>query len=125
MRLGGRRPGTLTSFIDAFSEDVLLQVTTTESGQTLVSYHLYDSKGSCVAFSDGLETFRKGREVRDEMDELLLLIPVQPESNFEYRLYSRKGVLLTCSDGLRTQLFGGIRIEGTKYPAPPAPLAKS
>jgi hypothetical protein len=118
MRLGGRKPGTLTSFVDAISEDVLLQVTTTETGDTLVSYRLYDATGACIATSQGLECFAKGCEVRDSLDELLLLVPTQQADNFEYRLYSRRGTLLTTSDGKRTQLFSGIRIESSRYPAP-------
>ncbi len=113
MRLGGRKPGTITSFIDAFSQDVLLQLTAGDDGETLIAYRLYDAQGHLVEESDGLTSFRQGKEIRDG-DDLLLLIPTQLEDAIQYRLYSQTGALLTCSDGARTQLFGGIRIEGTK-----------
>jgi len=114
MRLGGRRPGVGTSFVDTFNEDVLLQVRTNELGETLVFYHLYDSAGGVVADSEGLQSFLEGKEVRDGSNELLLRIPCEADQAIEYRLYSCRGTLLTCSDGARTQLFGGIRVEATK-----------
>ena len=114
MRLGGRRPGIGTSFVDTFNDDVLLQVTTNERGETLVFFHLYDSEGGVVADSLGLQSYVDGTEVRDARDELLLRIPSQPEQAIEYRLYSCRGTLLTCSDGARTQIFGGVRVEPTK-----------
>jgi hypothetical protein len=114
MRLEGRRAGVGTSFVDAFSEDVVLQVITHDDGVTQISFHLYDSRGGMVASSDGLQTFTEGIEIRDALNELLLLIPAEPGGNIEYRLYSRRGTLLTCSDGARTQLFGGIRLEPIK-----------
>jgi hypothetical protein len=112
MRLGGRRPGFGTAFSDAFSADVLLKVLTDDSGANLVSFRLYDCRGEMVAESEGLQTFAGGKEIRDQQDELLLLIPSEPEACLEYRLYSSLGTLLTCSDGARTQLFGGIRVDG-------------
>jgi hypothetical protein len=114
MRLEGRRAGVGTSFVDAFSEDVVLQVITQDDGITRISFDLYDCRGGAVASSDGLQTYAEGIEIRDALNELLLLIPVEPDGNIEYRLYSRRGTLLTCSDGARTQLFGGIRLEPIK-----------
>jgi hypothetical protein len=112
MRLGCRRPGFGTTFVDAFSADVLLQVMTDQSGHDLVAYRLYDCHGRLVADSDGLQAFGEGKEVRDGNGELLLRIPTEPEGRVEYCLYSRRGGLLTSSDGARTQLFGGIRVDG-------------
>jgi len=114
MRLEGRRAGVGTSFVDAFSEDVVLQVITQDDGITRISFNLYDCRGGTVASSDGLQTYAEGIEIRDALNELLLLIPAKPDGNIEYRLYSRRGTLLTCSDGTRTQLFGGIRLEPIK-----------
>ena len=115
MRLGGRRPGNFTVFRDAVSEEVLLEIGVDEDGAPLVSFHLYDGRGSLVSDSEGLRNFPDGAEVRDQGDELLLLLPVEPTGNVQYRLYSSKGTLLTCSDGLRTQIFGNLRLEGSKH----------
>ena len=112
MRLGGRRPGTQLFFIDAFTDDILLHVVMGPDGLPSVAFHLYGSNGECVADSDGLRTFPEGTEVRDPVEEVLLFIPADPTASIEYRLYSSRGTLLTCSDGKRTQLFGGIRVDG-------------
>jgi len=114
LRYGGRRPGTDISFVDSTSGERYLHVTTSEQGEILIAYTLYDSEGQLVADSDGPHADVAGKEVRDENNELLLLIPLLEEDHIQYRLYNDKGALLTCSDGARTQLFGGIRLESTK-----------
>jgi hypothetical protein len=102
MRLEGRRAGVGTSFVDAFSEDVVLQVITQDDGITRISFNLYD-KGCAVANSDGLQTYAEGIEIRD-IERVAAAHPAKPDGNIEYRLYSRRGTLLTCSDGTRTCL---------------------
>jgi hypothetical protein len=114
LRCGGRRPGTDISFVDSSTGERFLQVATSEQGQILIAYTLYDSSGRLVADSDGPQAFVEGKEVRDDNNELLLLIPLLEENHIQYRLHNDKGVLVTCSDGARTQLFGGIRLESTK-----------
>lgn len=116
----GRRPGTFTTFIDSFAGETLLKVQSDEEGISLFSFHLYDSSGVLVLDSEGPRAFPNGTEVRSENQELLLLIPREPDASVQYRLYSRNGILMTCTDGARTQIFGGLRIEGNR-PLPGRP----
>ena len=114
LKSGGRKPGTDISFVDSSTGERFLHIATAENGDVLIAYTLYDSRGRLVADSDGPHTFTEGKEVRDENNELLLLIPALEEDHIQYCLHNDKGALLTCSDGARTQLFGGIRLESTK-----------
>ena len=109
-----RRPGTFTSFIDSSTQETLLKIESDPQGTSLVSYHLYDSTGGLVIDSDGPQVFLGGGEFRGRDQELLLLLPSEPDGHVQYRLYSCRGVLITCSDGARTQIFGGVRIEGNR-----------
>ena len=113
-----RRAGTLVAFIDTSSEERLLEVQCDAGGEDLVAFHLYDGKGTLVLDSGGPKPFPHGTEVRDENDELLLLVPEGAEAHVQYRLYNRSGILMTCSDGVRTQVFRYLRMEG-KTAAPP------
>ncbi|HLF71086.1 MAG TPA: hypothetical protein VI759_02905 [Dehalococcoidia bacterium] len=110
----GRRPGTFVSFVDSFTEEPILKVESNENGQNLFTFHLYDSHGTLVADSDGPHIYPDGTEIRDANQELLLLVPSEQGTDIQYRLYSHKGVLITCSDGRRTQIFGGVKMEGNK-----------
>ena len=117
MRLGGHRPGTITSFVDGASGDVLLQVASAANGEPRIAFRMFDGHGNLVSDSDGFQSYPGGLLVRDAMGELLLLLPAEPEGNIQYRLYSSSGRLLAASDGARTQIFGGLRLDGSK-PAP-------
>jgi hypothetical protein len=120
----GRRPGAFTSFVDAFSEEAVLHVEASQAGANLVSFHLYDCNGVLVQDSDGLQNFPAGAEVRAEDEELLLLVPPDPEDSLQYCLYNKTGILLTRSDGVRTQVFGGLRLIGNKPLAGRPPAAR-
>jgi hypothetical protein len=112
MKLGGHKPGSLTLFIDAATEEALLEVAADDEGRPLVGYRLYDSIGNLVSVSKGRQSFPKGLRIVGVEDELLLLLPDSSEGNIEYRLYSSRGNLLAASDGNRTQIFGNLRLEG-------------
>lgn len=121
MRLGGRRIGTSISFVDSSTEEVLLELSASEDGTTLVAYHLYDAAGSLVSDSNGRQKFPSGLTLRDGTEEVLLQLPDDPSGAITYRLYNAKGGLLTYSDGMHTQIFGGLRLDGTK----PGPVRKA
>jgi hypothetical protein len=110
----GRRPGAFTSFVDSFTEETILRIEASASGEILVTYRLYDCHGSLVQDSEGCRNFPIGTEVRSAEDEMLLHVPESLDGLVSYCLYNKFGALLTRSDGLRTQLFGGIRIVGNK-----------
>jgi len=112
MRLGNRRPGTSTTFLDAVSGEDVFQVASDEDGLVFIAYHLYDASGSFVAESAGLGHFPDGLTVRCAAGELLLDIPVDSAADIQYRLYSRTGQLLTSSDGARTKIYPPLRMEG-------------
>jgi hypothetical protein len=116
MKLGGHRPGSSTSFVDAASGEVLLQVSTLPNGMSQFSFRLYDSKGQLVRESDGARLFPDGLLIEDASQELLLRLPTDIAANIEYRLYNSAGNLLTCSDGTRTQIFAYLRIDGVGSP---------
>jgi hypothetical protein len=42
-------------------------------------------------------------------------VPSERDESIQYRLYNLKGTLVTCSDGKRTQIYGGVRIEGNRH----------
>jgi hypothetical protein len=112
MRLGGRRAGNVTMFVDAFSEEVLLKILVNESGACLVSYRLYDASGRLVADSPVPQAFPEGLLIRSNDDELLLEIPQDEEEHICYRLYGRSGELLTNSDGKHTAIYPNLRMDG-------------
>jgi hypothetical protein len=114
MRLGYRRLGTSTSFVDASSDEVLFKIASDETGAVLVAFRIYDADGSLVAESDGLQRFPEGLTLNSQDGDLLLGIPCDSDSPIRYRLFNRDGRLLTCSDGARTQIFGFLRMEAGK-----------
>jgi len=79
-------------------------------GLVQVAYHLYDSKGSLVAESSGLQHFPAGLTVRCKAGELLLSVPRDNDKPVRYRLYNHQGSLLTSSDGGRTRIYGLLRM---------------
>jgi len=111
----GRRPGAFVAFVDSFTEETILKVECDYDGVDLISYRLYDSCGELVSDSDGPQSFPAGLDVSSSDGELLLHVPEGRGDAIHYRLYSLKGALLTCSDGTRTQIFGGLRLEGNKH----------
>ena len=118
MRLGGHRPGSLTIFVDSATEEALLEVATGDDGTPLVAFHLYDAGGNLVSESEGRRSYPEGLCIRGAAEELLLLLPQNAEDNIQYRLYSSRGILVAASDGARTQIFGGLRLDGAKPGAP-------
>ena len=124
MKLGGHRPGSLTAFLDGSSGEMLLQIAADPNGDPRVAFHLFDCNGKMVKDSD-FKAYPKGIEVRGANDEQLLEIPNDPSGNVKYRLYNSDGRLLTTSDGARTQILGGLRIEGAKAPSRTKQAAKA
>ncbi len=110
----GRRPGAFVAFVDSYTEETILKIEADLKGTSLVSYRLYDSSGALVSDSDGPQAFPDGLDVSTGDCENLLHLPSDREESVTYRLYSPKGFLMTCSDGCRTQIFGSLRIEGSK-----------
>lgn len=120
MRLGNRRPGTSTTFIDATSGEGIFQVASDGEGILFMAYHLYDARGELVAQSAGLEHAPDGLTVRCSAGELLLDIPENSDVDIQYRFYNGSGHLLTSSDGFRTKIYPLLRMEGVnRYWAPP------
>jgi len=117
MKLGGHRPGSLTAFIDGNTGESLLQIAADPNGDPRVAFRLFDRNGVLVQDSDGFNTYDKGLEVCCAKGEQLLELPDDPAGNVKYRLYNSEGRLLTTSDGARTQILGGLRIEGAKAPS--------
>jgi hypothetical protein len=120
----GRRPGAFTSFVDSFTEETILRIEASTSGEILVTFRLYDCHGTLVQDSDGGHHFPAGTEVRSDEDEVLLSVPDDDEGLVSYCLYNKSGTLLTRSDGKRTELFGGIRVVGNKPLAGRPPAAR-
>jgi hypothetical protein len=112
MKLGTRRPGTSTTFIDATSGEDILQVASDEGGLVFMAFRLYDATGRFVAESEGLQRHFAAVCIRCSDGELLLDIPSDPDACMQYRLYNRNGVLLTMSDGIRTKIYPLLRMEG-------------
>ncbi len=112
MRLANRRPGWSTSFIDAATGDVLLEVSFDRDGTPLVAFCLYDEDGALVARTEGLERLKEPRRVVDSSGQLLLELPTDLSRPICYRLFTRGGDLLTCSDGVRTTIYGSLRMQG-------------
>lgn len=112
MRLGDRKSGYRTRFIDSSSEEVLLEIVADEDGCSLVAYRLYDHEGTLVADSPEPRPFPLGLLVKSLEDEILLEIPPGEHGRLSYSLYGRHGRLLTSSDGFRTQIFGSLRMDG-------------
>jgi hypothetical protein len=117
MKLGGHRPGSLTAFVDGTTGEMLLQIAADPNGDPRVSFHLFDCNGNLAKDSDGFNTYPEGLEVIGANEEQLLELPDDPTGNVKYRLYNSDGRLLTTSDGSRTQILGGLRIEGAKAPS--------
>ena len=119
----GRRPGAFTSFVDSFTEETILRIEASSSGEILITFHLYDCHGALVQDAEAC-SYPAGTEVRSEDDEVLLSVPADDEGLVSYCLYNQSGSLLTRSDGMRTQLFGGVRIIGNKPLSGRPPAAK-
>jgi hypothetical protein len=117
MKLGGHRPGSLTSFVDGASGEALLQVAADPSGEPRVAFRLFDADGNLIADSDGFQAYPDGVRIEGANSELLLLLPGDVLGDIHYRLYSPDGRLLACSDGSRTQIYGGLRLDGAKAPS--------
>lgn len=117
MKLGGHRPGSLTAFIDGTTGETLLQIAADPNGDPRVAFRIFDCDGNLVGDSDGFQTYPEGLTLHSANRELLLLIPPDPSGDVQYRIYNPQGRLLTCSDGSRTQILGGLRLEGAKAPS--------
>jgi hypothetical protein len=116
MKLGGHRPGSLTAFVDSNTGEPILQIAADTGGDARVAFRLFDCDGNLVCDSGGFQTYPDGLCV-ESGEEVLLLIPNDPSGDIHYRLYNQEGRLLTASDGSRTQILGGLRIEGAKAPS--------
>jgi hypothetical protein len=110
----GRRPGAFVAFIDSYTGETILRIESDLKATDLVSYRLYDGNGNLVSDSNGPQTFPDGLDIFTDDRESLLHLPRDRGESITYRLYSPKGVLMTCSDGCRTQIFGSLRIDGSK-----------
>ena len=110
----GRRPGAFVAFVDSYTEETVLRIESDIKGNELITYRLYDSSGDLVSALDEPRSFPEGLDVTTGDSESLLHLPSDREDSVTYRLYSPKGFLMTCSDGCRTQIFGSLRIEGSK-----------
>jgi hypothetical protein len=110
-----RRPGAFVAFVDSFTEETFLRVECDSEDVDMISFRLFDSAGRLVADSAGAHNFPEGIEVADGDGEQLLVVPSGRDECIQYRLYNVKGALVTCSDGQRTQIYGGVRIEGNRH----------
>ena len=110
-----RRPGAFVAFVDSFTEETFLRVECDSEDIDQISFRLFDSQGRLVADSAGPHNFPAGVKVADRDGEQLLSVPSGRDECIQYRLYNPKGALVTCSDGLRTQIYGGVRIEGNRH----------
>jgi hypothetical protein len=124
VKFGNRRPGTSTTFVDALTQESILQLASDERGLHLIAYHLYDSRGAFVAESEGLQHYPDGLTVRSSRGEALLVVPPDSNKRIQYRLYNGSGNLLTSSNGIRTMIYQLLRMEGVARDwAPPLPEA--
>ncbi|HEY7268594.1 MAG TPA: hypothetical protein VH951_02085 [Dehalococcoidia bacterium] len=114
MRTGRNRPGISTDFIDNQSQEILLRIGCSATGEPLVAFRLYDCSGSLVAQTDDFTSFPTGISVVAPDGSVLLEVPEPPLDQIAYRLYNREGHLLTCSDGQRTQVYAFLRMEKGK-----------
>ena len=122
VKFGNRRPGTSTSFVDALTQENILQLASDVDGLHLMAFRLYDSRGSFVAESDGLQHYPDGLTVRSSRGESLLVVPPDSNKRIQYRLYNRTGNLLTSSNGVRTMIYQLLRMEGVDRDwTPPIP----
>jgi hypothetical protein len=110
MRLRNRRPGTSVAFVDAATDEVILEVTSDKEGRPSVYFRLYDSTGCLAAESAEAKSQPASVTIHSRDGELLLDVPVDPASPFLYRLYNSRGVLLTSSDGIRTKIRPLLRM---------------
>jgi hypothetical protein len=117
MKLGGHRPGSLTSFVDGASGETLLQIAADPNGDPRVAFKLFDCDGNLVQDSGGFQSFPEGFRLVSPAEELLLLLPPDPLGDIHYKLYAPDGRLLAASDGSRTQILNGLRLEGAKAPS--------
>ena len=85
---------------DCFTKD-------TATGGCLASANLTNDETGLKNLSDQQikDAFTKGID------------PEKPDGSIQYRLYSPDGRLLACSDGARTQIYGGLRLDGAKAPS--------
>ena len=113
MKLGSRRPGTSTSFIDTSADEVLLRFSWGEAGLPELAFHIYDALGNLVADSGGASLVEAGVRITDAQGEILLDVP-GPDQLICYRLYNCQGRLITSSDGSRTQIYGFLKMEGAR-----------
>jgi hypothetical protein len=117
MKLGGHRPGSLTSFVDGASGETLLQIAADSNGDPKVAFKLFDCDGNLVQETEGFQTFPEGLSLQSTAEELLLKLPADPLGDICYKIYAPDGRLLAASDGSRTQIFGGLRLDGAKAPS--------
>ena len=117
MKLGGHRPGSLTSFVDGASGETLLQIAADSNGEPRVAFKLFDCDGNLVQETEGFQTFPEGLSLESPAAELLLKLPTDPLGDIHYKLYAPDGRLLAASDGSRTQILSGLRLEGAKAPS--------
>ena len=110
MKLGLKRPGTSTSFVDSVDDEALLQFSWDGIGIISLAFHIYDDVGQLVADSGGVFPL-VAVCIRDSAGEVLLDVPANCEDHIRYRLYNRTGTLLTASDGASTQIFRFLRME--------------
>jgi hypothetical protein len=120
MKLGARKGGTSTSFVDTNADEILLQFSWNAAGGSYFAYRIYDGTGVLVAESDGVRPIR-AVSITGLGDEMLLEVPEDIEQHVRYRLYNSQGRLLTSSDGTRTQIFGLLRMEPNRAWPSPAP----
>jgi hypothetical protein len=112
MNFGRRQPGTSVTFVDAESEESILQFASNADGVQLIAFHLYDSAGALVEEHDALVNYPDGVSVHSSGGELLLSVPKDDRKNIRYCLYNQAGALLTTSDGVRTKIYPRLRMEG-------------
>ena len=112
MKLGGRKAGSLTMFIDSASNETVLKIQIDPQGRPLVAYRLYDCRGHLVADCSELREYPDGLRVVSHDEEILLDISPDLQDHICYHLYNSQGKLLTLSTGMRTQVFPTLRMDG-------------
>jgi hypothetical protein len=73
----GHRAGSSISFVDSFSDEILLKLEAELENGDLFSYRLYDKMGALIANVDGVSAVPDGIQIRSSEGELLL--GVSPE----------------------------------------------